>query len=121
MLALGVAVAAGLGAVARYVVDETVTHRTRTRFPAGTFVVNVTGSFLLGVVTGLAVHHGLSRQATVLVGTGLAGGYTTFSTWAWESVALTETGSRGLAVGNVLGSLAAGMAAAAAGLGVALL
>ncbi len=120
MLPLAVAVAAGCGAVLRYVVDQVVAHRTRGGFPFGTLVVNVTGSLLLGVVAGLAVHHGLPRVPTVVVGTGLAGGYTTLSTWAWESLALAETGELLGAGVNVLGSVAAGLAAAAVGLGVVL-
>ncbi len=121
MLSLAVAVAAGLGAVLRYVVDQLVAHRVRAEFPYGTFVINVTGSLLLGVVTGLAVHHGLPRAPTLVVGTGFAGGYTTLSTWAWESLALAATGGLLAAGANVVASFAAGLAAAAAGLGLALL
>jgi CrcB protein len=121
MLALGVALAAGLGAVCRYLLDEVVSHRTSGAFPWGTFSVNVTGSFVLGLVVGLAAHHGLGGDAATVVGAGFAGGYTTLSTWAWESFELTREGAAGIADANVLLSLAAGMAAAAAGLGLALL
>jgi CrcB protein len=121
MLTFLVAVAAGVGAVMRYVVDEIVEHRTRSPFPTGTLVVNVTGSFVLGLVTGLALHHGLGTHSTAIAGAGFAGGYTTFSTWAWESLALNEDGLAWHAVGNVAGSIAAGLLAAAAGLGIALL
>jgi fluoride exporter len=121
VLMLLVTLAAGLGALARYVVDEVVTHRTRGPFPTGTLVVNITGSFVLGVVTGLALHHGLAGDVTTVIGAGFAGGYTTFSTWAWESLALAEDGIRGAAAVNVVGSIFAGLAAAAAGLGLALL
>lgn len=120
MLTLGVALAAGLGAVVRFVIDQIVQHRTRGDFPYGTMIVNVTGSFLLGVVTGLALHHGLAGAATVILGAGFAGGYTTLSTWAWETLALVETGDILEASLNVLGSFAAGLAAASAGLGLAL-
>jgi fluoride exporter len=121
MLTFAVALAAGIGAVARYVLDQIVQHRTSGTFPAGTLLVNLTGSLLLGVVVGLGLHHGLATTPTVVVGVGFAGGYTTFSTWAWESLALTETGELGEAVANVVGSFAAGLLAAAAGLGLALL
>ncbi|HJQ00713.1 MAG TPA: fluoride efflux transporter CrcB [Jatrophihabitans sp.] len=121
MLTLAVALAAGAGAVLRYLLDQAVQHRTRGDFPYGTVVINITGSFLVGLVTGLAAHHGLSTTATVVIGVGLAGGYTTLSTWAWETVALAETGDLLEASMNILGSFAAGMTAASAGLGLALL
>ena len=120
MLTLMVALAAGLGAVTRYLLDLTVQHRTRGAFPYGTLLVNVTGSFVLGLITGLAAHHGLPRAPTTVVGTGFAGGYTTLSTWAWETLALTETGDLPRAGANVALSVAIGLAAAAAGLSLAL-
>ena len=121
MLTLAVAVAAGLGAVARYLLDRAVQRRTSTRFPIGTLVVNVTGSFLLGLAVGLTSHHGLSTSVGTVVGAGFAGGYTTLSTWAWESLALAETEAGVQAFTNVVGSLALGLLAGAAGLGLALL
>lgn len=121
MLAVLVAIAAGLGAVLRYVVDQVVQHRTRSEFPYGTFTINVTGSLLLGLVTGLTLHHGLASSASIVIGIGFAGGYTTLSTWAWESLALAENGDLLEASLNVAGSFAVGLLAAAAGLGLALL
>ena len=120
MLTLAVALAAGVGAVLRYLVDQVVQHRTRGDFPYGTVVINITGSFVLGLVTGLALHHGLAATPTVIIGTGFAGGYTTLSTWAWETLALAETGDLLEASVNIVGSFAAGLAAASAGLGLAL-
>jgi CrcB protein len=98
-----------------------VQHRTRGDFPYGTALVNLTGSFVLGLVTGLALHHGLDATPTLVTGTGFAGGYTTLSTWAWETTALTESGDVLEATLNVVGSFGAGLLAAAAGLGLALL
>jgi CrcB protein len=121
MLTVAVAIAAGLGAVARYVLDQVVQHRTRGTFPAGTLLVNLTGSLLLGLTVGLGLHHGLPMTPTVIIGVGFAGGYTTFSTWVWESLALAESGEVAAALTNVVGSFAAGLAVAAAGLGLALL
>ena len=121
MLSLAVALAAGLGAVLRYVLDQAVQYRTRGEFPYGTLTVNVTGSFLLGLIVGLAAHHGLGASTALVIGTGLAGGYTTLSTWAWETLALAEEGDLLEASLNIAGSFAAGLAAGAAGLGVALL
>jgi len=120
MLTLEIVMAAGGGAVLRYVIDQLVQHRTHGDFPYGTVVINISGSFLLGLVTGLAVHHGLGATATLVIGTGLAGGYTTLSTWAWETIALAESGDILEAGVNIVGSFAAGMAAASAGLGLAL-
>ena len=119
MLTLAVALAAGAGAVLRYVVDQVVQHRTRGEFPFGTLVVNVSGSLLLGLTTGLAAHHGLPATPTIVIGAGFAGGYTTLSTWAWESLALAEARDLLGAGLNVAGSFAAGLVAAAAGLGLA--
>lgn len=121
MLAVAIALAAGFGAVLRYLVDQFVYHRIRGDFPFGTVVVNISGSFVLGLVTGLAAHHGLPHNPTVIIGTGFAGGYTTLSTWAWETVTLAESGEVLEATSNVLSSFAGGLAAAAAGLGLALL
>jgi CrcB protein len=121
MLTLGISLAAGLGAVLRYVVDLAVQYRSRGDFPYGTLLVNITGSFLLGLTTGLALHHGLPSSATLIIGTGLAGGYTTLSTWAWETIALAEAGDLLEGSLNILGSFAAGLAAAALGLGLATL
>jgi CrcB protein len=121
VLAVAVALAAGLGAVLRYLVDQLVYQRLRGDFPFGTVVVNISGSFVLGLVTGLAAHHGLPHAPTVIIGSGFAGGYTTLSTWAWETVTLAESGEVLESTSNVLGSFAGGLAAAAAGLGLALL
>jgi CrcB protein len=121
ILALVIGVVAGVGAVTRYVVDQVVSHWFRSSLPWGTFVVNVTGSFLLGLVTGLAMHHGLSHDLDLVLGTGLAGGYTTWSTLMVETATLSDDSRHLHAMITVGGSLAAGLAAAAAGLGVALL
>ena len=119
MIALAVALAAGVGAACRYLLDEVVSHRTEGAFPYGTFSVNVTGSFLLALVVGLGVRHHLGGDAVAVLGAGFAGGYTTLSTWAWESLELAREGAARVALGNVALSLAAGLLAAAAGLGLA--
>ena len=77
------------------------------QFPAGTLAVNLSGSLLLGALVGLSAHHGLPESTATVLGAGLAGGYTTLSTWAWESIALAERGARGAAAINVVGSLGA--------------
>lgn len=120
MLTLAVAAAAGVGAVVRYVIDQVVQHRTRGDFPYGTLLINLTGSLLLGLITGLVLDHGFPATPAIIIGSGFAGGYTTLSTWAWESVALAETGDLLEASLNVAGSFALGLGVAAAGLGLAL-
>jgi CrcB protein len=121
ILALLAGLGASFGAVSRYLLDQAVTRNRASAFPAGTWIINITGSFVLGLLTGLAAHHGLSPHVVTVVGTGVCGGYTTFSTFSYETLRLTEDGTGLVAVGNVVGSLAAGLGAAALGLGLALL
>ena len=113
-----VAGAAWLGTVARYGLDRWVQHRTRTLLPLGTLAVNVSGALALGVVTGLGLHHGLGRSPRVVVGTGFLGAFTTFSTYAFETLRLVEDSNAGPAVVNALGSIGLGLLAAAIGLAV---
>ena len=110
MIALWVALGAGLGAPARYLVDRAVRARVGGAFPWGTLVVNVVGCFLLGLLAGSGT---VSPTVTALVGTGFCGALTTYSTYGWEALVLAETGHRRAAAAYVLGSTAAGLAAAA--------
>jgi len=121
MVTVLVTVAAGIGAISRYLVDGAVQRRTNSPFPFGTLTVNVSGSLLLGLLVGLTAHHGLATSTGAVLGAGFVGGYTTLSTWAWESIALAERGAHRASMLNVIGSLGLGMAAGAAGLGLALL
>ena len=108
---IAVAAVGGLGAIARFVVDREVARRVGGAFPYGTLVINLSGSFLLGLVTGLA----LSTDAALIVGTATIGSYTTFSTWMLETQRLVEDAKlRGAAV-NALLSLALGLGAVALG------
>lgn len=115
---LGLAVAGGLGAVTRFLLDTVITARTRRRFPIATIVINVSGSLVLGFVTGLAAAHALPPEWRIIVGTGFLGGYTTFSTAMLDAVALWRDGERGAAVFDAVGMLVLGLLAA--GLGLAL-
>ena len=105
-LILGVGLFGAVGAIARFLLDGVVSARADSSFPWGTLVVNLTGAFALGFVTGK-----LSGDAQLLVGTGLLGGYTTFSTWMFESHRLGEDGELRASVVNLLGSLILGILA----------
>ncbi len=115
----GLLLAGALGAPARYLVDGLVQDRSEGLFPLGTFVVNVTGSLLLGLVTGAALYHGFPATPKIWVGAGFCGAYTTFSTFTFETVRLLEEDAAAAAFLNVAASLVAGTSAAAAGLAVA--
>lgn len=115
-LALAVALAGGLGAAVRLAVDGAVAARTRLAYPLGTTVINVSGSFLLGVLTGAVAARLLPPEWGVILGTGLLGGYTTFSTASVETVRLALAGRWRAAAANGFGMLAAALVAAAAGL-----
>lgn len=120
---LGVAVASAAGAVVRYLVDQRVQRYTQARglppVPWGTATINVTGTFLLGLLTGFALQHGLPKEVLTVAGTGFCGGYTTFSTFAFDTIRLVEEGSPATAAINLAGSLLAGLLAAGAGLALA--
>jgi len=111
VLWLGIALLGGLGAVARYAVSTTVARRGEGWFPWGTLAVNLSGTTLLGLLTGLALH----GDALTLAGGGLIGSYTTFSTWMLDSDRLAEHHSNRALAANLVGSLLLGMAAVALG------
>jgi len=110
-----VALAGGLGAVTRFLVDARVARANRSGLPLGTVVVNVTGSFLLGLLTGWLVT-GPAGPTGAILGTGFLGGYTTFSTAAVEAARLVRAGRGWGALGHAGGMLVAGLAAAALGM-----
>ena len=109
-------IAAAIGAPARYLLDGWVQDRTRGAFPWGTFTVNVSGCFLLGVLTGLGLYHDLDATTRTVLGTGGLGAYTTFSTFTFETVRLGEEGAVDEAFRYAAASVVVGLAAAAAGL-----
>ena len=121
MLVVGIALAGAVGAPVRYLVDGFVRDRNETQLPLGTFVINVTGSFVLGLLTGLALYHAFPSTPKTILGTGFCGAYTTFSTFGYESVRLAETGATGAALRTVLASLVVPALAAALGLALAAL
>lgn len=109
-------VAAGIGAPARYLLDGLVQGRTGGAFPWGTFVVNVSGCLVLGLLTGLGLYHHLGPTTRSVLGTGGMGAYTTFSTFSFETVRLAEEGAIDDAIRNAAASLFVGLAAASVGL-----
>lgn len=106
-----VAAGGAAGCAARYLVTQAA-QPWAAAFPWGTFGINVAGSFLLGALVG-ALPPG--HAGRLLLGTGFCGGFTTFSTFSTEVVALVERGAAARAVGYAGGSVAAGVAAAALG------
>ena len=108
---IGVALLSGVAALARFLLVALVSAHAAGRFPLGTFLVNITGALLLGLVAGLAVE----GDALVLIGTATLGSYTTFSTWMLETERLTEDGQLAVAAFNILLSLSVGVGAIALG------
>jgi CrcB protein len=107
------------GAIARYVIDGWVATSTGGGFPWGTLVVNVSGSFVLGVLFAASVERDIlpaAIRAPVLIG--FIGAYTTFSTLTLESWRLVQDGSYVAAFANIGGSVVLGMIAVVAGLAI---
>ncbi len=114
MIALLVALGAAVGAPVRFLVDLALKRRFGEGFPWGTLLVNAVGSLALGALMALP----LSPEAMALLGTGLCGALTTYSTFSYEAVQLTRTHSRGRALLYVLASLGLGLGSAWLGLTV---
>ena len=107
------------GAVARWLVDGWVSERIPSAFPLGTLIVNLTGSFLLGVLFAWVIERNVlpaDVRAPVMIG--FIGAYTTFSTFVLESWRLVEDGAWALATANLVGSVVLGLVAVVAGLAV---
>ncbi len=112
LLFLAVSVAGGVGAACRFMLDGVIRAAASTRLPVATATINISGSFALGMLVGLAVPSSL----LLVAGTGFLGGYTTFSTASYETVRLMQDRAWGHALVTGFGVLAAATAAAAAGL-----
>jgi fluoride exporter len=107
------------GAISRYAVDTAVSARVDGAFPWGTFLVNVSGSFLLGLLYAVIAERALLPEEVrgpLLIG--FIGAYTTFSTYMLETWRLVEAGSIGTALLYVLGSVGVGLVAVVVGLGI---
>ena len=114
LVVIGVGVLGGVGSMLRFLVDGAVQTRVRGGFPFGTLAVNLSGAFLLGLFVGLV----LDDDAYRLLGTGLIGGYTTFSTWALESHRLGEDGELAAGAVNFAASVGLGVLSAWIGRGL---
>ncbi|MFJ9152391.1 fluoride efflux transporter CrcB [Streptomyces sp. NPDC102270] len=108
-----------VGAPLRYLTDRAVQSRHDSVFPWGTFAVNVTGCLILGLLTGAVTAGAAGPHLPLLLGTGLCGALTTYSTFSYETLRLTETGARFYAAANVVASVVAGLGAAFAGVALA--
>ncbi len=119
MIVLLLSLAGAVGALCRLVLDGAIRSQLGTRFPYGTMVINVSGSLLLGVLTGLVLFHGAPGPVQTVLGTGFCGGYTTFSSASFETVRLVQERRVVAALLNGAGMLLLTLLAAAAGLALA--
>lgn len=119
LLVLGIAGGGAVGAAARFYADGALSARCRSDFPLAILTVNVLGSLILGVLTGLVLFHGAADRWRDVLGTGFCGGFTTFSTTSYAGVRLAQQQRPVLAALNVLGTLALCTAAAGAGMALA--
>ncbi|TDO33506.1 CrcB protein [Kribbella sp. VKM Ac-2527] len=110
---------AAVGAPLRHLTDRAVQRRHDTVFPWGTFAVNVAGCLILGVLAGGVSYGAASHSVQLLVGTGLCGALTTYSTFSYETMRLAESGAKFFAAANVVASVVAGLGAILVGLTVA--
>ncbi|MGB9459059.1 MAG: fluoride efflux transporter CrcB [Bryobacteraceae bacterium] len=107
-----VAIGGGTGALARYVAASAIMTRFGGRFPVGTLAINVTGSFLIGfLMTMLTERFQLDPQWRLLLVVGFLGGYTTFSSFEWETFAAVREGALWTGMLNVVSSIVVGYVA----------
>lgn len=116
LLFVGVAVAGGVGSALRFVIDGLIRARFATAAPTGVVTINITGSFLLGLITGLALAGSVTDEWRLVLCTGLLGGYTTFSTASLDTVRLLRRRRILAGVLHGLGTLVACVAAGGLGL-----
>ncbi len=110
-----VGLAGACGALARYLLGRFIAEHAGSQFPWGTFIINVSGSFVIGLLAALVTHKMLSVAAQTVLATGFLGGYTTFSTMSWEGVQLARGGSTTRSMLYLGGSALVGMLAALLG------
>jgi len=107
-----IAIGGGLGSIARYWVGSTISGRMGTRFPYGTFVINITACIIIGfALTYLGKRTGMDPAWRFLIAVGFIGAYSTFSTCEWETLSTLRSGAFALASLYAVGSLILGLAA----------
>lgn len=116
LLFIALALAGGIGAAARMLLDGLIKSRVNGAIPWGTIIINVSGSLALGLLTGLATSHIPPEAWQLVIGTGFLGGYTTFSTASFETVLLVQERRWTAGLISGLGTLV--LATTAAGLGL---
>jgi len=116
MITLWIAIFGGIGAVLRFVTDGVIRTVLGRNFPWGTMIINVTGSFILGILTGLVLHNEVSNNLLLVIGTGFCGGFTTFSTAIFEAVRLIEERRYTTFLAQIFGNAALSLFAATLGL-----
>jgi CrcB protein len=115
-----IAFGGALGSMARYWVGSTIANRVGTKFPYGTFVINITACVIIGFsLTFLAKRAGLNPAWRFLVPVGFIGAYSTFSTYEWETLSTMRTGAFFLAALYAISSLILGLAAVWGGSAIA--
>jgi CrcB protein len=115
-LAVIVGLAGACGAVSRYLLGRFITERISSQFPLGTFCINISGAFVIGLLFALASRKLISSTLQVTLATGFLGGYTTFSTMSWEGFQFVRGGSTSRSLLYLGGSALLGLLAATLGL-----
>jgi fluoride exporter len=111
-----VCLAGAAGALTRYLLGRFVAERVLSQLPVGTFIINLSGAFLIGLIAGLVGHKVMSSAVQLVLATGFLGGYTTFSTMHWEGVQLIRGGSTSQGLLYLGGSFLLGVPMAALGM-----
>ena len=113
---LAIFLGGGIGSVFRYLFSLSIQRQLTTAFPAGTFIVNITGCFLIGILYGVAIRYTwLNAEWRMFLITGICGGYTTFSTFSYDAVGLIRQGNYTFFLLYVVGSVVIGLLATAGG------
>jgi len=120
-LATSVSGAGAVGAASRYLLDLVVTRRFPRTVPRGTMTINIIGSFILGLISGLVVHHHLASVSDLIIGIGFCGGLTTASSAAFETARLFHQGKTSAAAMTITLGIGTSCIAGAIGLGIALI
>ena len=116
LIFLLLSLAGGVGATVRYIIDAFIRAHLKTSFAWATTIINVSGSLVLGFLTGLTLVRMLPTDLSIVIGTGFLGGYTTFSTASYETVQLIKQGRYAASFISGIVMLVLSVAAAALGL-----